>query len=434
MARAQRARGSTTPWHPLTRIAFRFCFVYFGLFCLISAQITFVYTGVLANVLPEHAVLWQMTVLEPFLSSVGHHVFGIDAVLRRDSGSGDQAVVWVLVFVLLVVAVAATLIWSVLDRRRGDYTRVFAWFLLFVRLCVAGQMLFYGVAKVIPAQMPAPSLSALLQPYGQFSPASVLWLQVGSSHPYEIALGAVEVIGGLLLLWTRTATLGALISVMAMGQVFLLNMTYDVPVKILSFHLLLLSLFLLAPQLRRLANVLVLQRPAEPTTQPPLFDTERANRITTVVVPLLGLWVLIGCLVDTWSAWHEYGGGRDKPELYGIWAVTEFSVDGTVTPPLTTDGTRWQHVVFDEPGLLTYQRMNGELIAEPAELDGDTGAIALPMSETPLSYERPAPDRLRLAGELDGRQVSMALEQVDLDSFTLRSRGFNWVQEYPYFR
>ncbi|HEX2283689.1 MAG TPA: DoxX family protein, partial [Mycobacterium sp.] len=31
-------------WHPVTRVAFRFCFIYFGLFCLWFAQITFVFT------------------------------------------------------------------------------------------------------------------------------------------------------------------------------------------------------------------------------------------------------------------------------------------------------------------------------------------------------------------------------------------------------
>src|SRR5690349_10227455 len=152
-----------TPWHPLTRIAFRFCFVYLGLFCLTFAQITFVYIGVLGNWLPQDAVLWQMTVLEPVMTWVGQHVFGIEAVLHRASGSGDQAVIWVMMFVLLVVAVVATLIWSVLDRRRPSYPRLYPWFLLFVRLCVAGQMLFYGFAKLIPTQMPAPPLSALLQ-------------------------------------------------------------------------------------------------------------------------------------------------------------------------------------------------------------------------------------------------------------------------------
>jgi hypothetical protein len=47
----------------------------------------------------------------------------------------------------------------------------------------------------------------------------------------------------------------------------MLNMSFDVPVWILSFHMLLMSLVLLAPQSQRLANVLVLERPSEPASQ-----------------------------------------------------------------------------------------------------------------------------------------------------------------------
>ncbi|MFX9499413.1 DoxX family protein, partial [Acinetobacter baumannii] len=90
----------------------------------------------------------------------------------------------------------ATLVWTVLDRRRTEYRVLAGWFLIFLRLCLAGQMLFYGVAKLIPSQMPEPALQALLQPFGEFSLTSVLWLQVGSSPAYEILLGAAEVLGG----------------------------------------------------------------------------------------------------------------------------------------------------------------------------------------------------------------------------------------------
>jgi hypothetical protein len=138
--------------------------------------------------------------------------------------------------------------------------------------------------------MPAPPLTALLTPFGDLGPASVLWLQVGSSHPYEMMLGAAEVLGGLLLFWPRTTRLGALVSLLSMVQVFMLNMSFDVPVKILSFHLLLISLVLLAPQIRRLANVLVLERPSEPASQPRMFSTSRANRIAALTQALLGIW------------------------------------------------------------------------------------------------------------------------------------------------
>jgi len=421
-----------TRWHPITRIAFRFCFVYFGLFCLWFAQIAFVYLGIAGRWLPDDAIMWQMLLLDPVITWVGQHLFGIDTALHRDSGSGDQAGIWVGVLCLLAVALIATAVWTVVARRRLEYTRLAAWFLVVLRLCLAGQMMFYGVAKLIPTQMPSPPLSALLRPYGELSPASVLWLQVGSSHPYEIMLGTVEVLGGLLLVWPRTATLGALISLASMAQVFALNMTFDVPVKLLSFHLLLISLVVLAPQLRRLANVLVLQNHSEPATQPELFTSARANRVAGWAQAGLGLWALVGCLAMGWQEWHESGDGRQKPPLYGIWSVTDYTVDAKLVPPLVSDQNRWQRIVFDEPDALSYQRMNGELVTLAATVDDH--AIAVPELGATLRVARPAPDRLRLDGKLGGGSVTVSLQRVDLNSFTLRNRGFNWVQDYPYFR
>lgn len=424
------------PWPEVTKIAFRFCFLYFGLFCLLFAQITFAFLGIVGHWLPDRAVMWQMTMLGPVVGWVGRHVFGVEAVLHQDSGSGDQAAIWVMIFCLLVFSVAGTAVWSWMDRQRQDYSRLWAWFLTFVRLCVAGQMLFYGFAKLIPTQMPAPPLAALLRPYGEFSPASVLWLQVGSSYPYEMTLGAVEVLAGLLLFWTRTATLGALLGVASMMQVFLLNMTFDVPVKILSGHLLLMGLVLLAPQYRRLADLLVLQRATEPAMQPELFAGARANIIATRVQAVLGIWMVAGCVLSGWQGWSEYGGGRDTPELYGIWTVNRFDVDGRTAPPLSTDQYRWQRVVFDMPEVLTYQRMNGELVDVPVKVDGNTLTVSGSDGSAlaTLTASRPAPEQVQLTGELSGRDVAIWLDRLDLDQFTLRSRGFHWVQEYPYFR
>lgn len=432
----------------MTRVAFRFCLLYFGLFCLWFAQITYAFAGILVLWLPPGAVMWQMLLTDPISTWVGRTVFGVDVALRPGSGSGDQAAIWVSLACLVVISLLGTVLWSVLDRRRTQYRRLAAWFTVFLRLCLGGQMLFYGFAKLIPTQMPAPPLAALLQPFGEFSPMSVLWLQVGSSFPYEMALGSVEVLAGLLLFWPRTAFLGALLSLLSMGQVFLLNMSFDVPVKILSLHLLLISAVLVAPQLQKLLDILVLERHSDPIQAPALFAGQRANRIAAAAQVGLGLWMVVGLGVQGWQSWAEYGAGRPKPELYGIWAVSEFRVDGRVLPPLTTDEFRWSHVVFDEPGVITFQQMDGTLRSAPAELtadhiavttplpppDGKTAPVPDPAAFADLIFERPAPDRLELTGRLQGRPVNIELDAVDLSSFTLRNRGFHWVQEYPYFR
>jgi hypothetical protein len=415
----------------VTRVVFRFCVVYFGLFCLLFPQIMFVFTGIAAWVLPPDAVVWQMDALGPLTEWVGRHVFGVDAALHPDSRSGDQTAMWVLMFIVVVIALSVTVIWSVADRRRRAYPRLHAWFLLFVRVCLGGQMLFYGAIKVIPLQMPAPPLTSLLRPYGTLSPTWVLWLQVGSSYPYELALGAIELAAGVLLFWPRTATLGALLALASMAQVFLLNMTFDVSVKILSFQLLALAVLLLAPQAKRLANMLILGRPSPPATQPALFTSTRATKVAAVLQLALGAWILAGSLSVAWLGWRDYGGGAPKPELYGIWTVTEFSLDGVALPPLATQRDRWQRLVVEDLDRLTYQRMDGELVTVPAVV----GAHRISAFDAPglarLTVQRPDPERLRLTGRLDGHQVAMALQRVDLDRFSLRSHRFHWVQQYP---
>lgn len=425
-------------WKPLTRLAFRFTFLYFGLFCLIYPQIVFAFTGWFGRWLDADAVLWQPRLLRPVLEWVGRTVFGVHPVLSPN-GSGDQTILWVLVFCILVVALAGTLIWTLLDLRRTDYRRLAGWFLLFLRLCVAGQMLNYGFAKVIPTQMPEPMLSTLLEPYGNLTPMGVLWNQVGMSPAYEILLGSAELLAGILLFVPRTATVGAMLTLVSMAQVFVLNMTFDVPVKILSGHLMLMSMVLLAPQARRLLNVLVLDRPVASSTAPYPFRTRRARWIAALVQVGIGVWVAVALTHVSLQLWDE-GPGRTKPPLYGIWQVDEFSRDGQPVPPLLTDPDRWQRAVFDLAGVMQYQRMDGTLV--PMQVRVDTGAHRLDLHAVPataghsvtaggFAYDQQGPDRLRFTGELDGHPVTVTFRRQDPDAFPQRSRGFHWIQDAP---
>src|SRR6185295_3914366 len=130
---------------------------------------------------------------------------------------------WVQAFCLLVTAIAGTLLWSILDRRRPRYDRAYRWFRVFLRFALGSTMIGYGFAKAFPLQMPAPFLTRLLEPYGNFSPMGVLWYSIGASFPYERFTGIVEVVGGSLLFVPRTQLAGVLILIAATFQVFMLN-------------------------------------------------------------------------------------------------------------------------------------------------------------------------------------------------------------------
>ncbi|MEV0359967.1 DoxX family protein [Nocardia sp. NPDC050697] len=414
-----------TTWHPLTRIAFRFGVVYFGLYLLLFAQMLYVYAGIAAQWLPDSAVLWQMRLVQGPVAWTGRHVFDADAVLR-DNGSGDQTAIWVQLFLHLVVAAAAAAIWSVLDRRRPAYPVLFRWFTVLLRLALAGQLLLYGFAKAVPNQMPFPALTTLITPYGEQRLMDVLWNQVGAAPAYEILLGLAEIAAGLLLVLPRTATLGALLGAVCMAQVFLLNLTFDVPVKLHSWHLLLIAVVLLLPHLRALADLFVLGRSGDPVTPPPLLGSPRANRIAFAVQLLLIAWLIAGQVQVAADGYREYGNGTPRPELYGIWEVTDFELAGTALPPLRTDPARWHRLVIDTGGA-AYQRMDDTLVPIAAELEAGTLVLTGPDPIARFTVERPAAELLTLRGELGGAPATIALRQRDPHTFPMYHPPFRWV-------
>lgn len=144
-----------------------------------------------------------------------------------------------------------------------------------------------------------------------------------------------------------------------MANVFMLNLGYDVNVKLFSFHLLAMGAFLMLPELRRLNNVFILNRPAQPVSPPPLFRRRWLN--AGMLAAQLAVLVYCGT-ADLYQAHADVAQSGDlapPPPLYGIYAVDEFAVDGAARPPLFTDEQRWHRFVFDKYNLIGIQLASG---------------------------------------------------------------------------
>src|SRR5579863_3620628 len=225
-------------WLAVERIGFRFCFVYFILYSFSSQVINSIFFAQLIDV-PDYATLWPLRLV---ILWVARNIFQAKSELvYADTGSGDKGFDWVLAFCVLVIALLATAVWSVIDRKRTRHAVLSRWFHLFLRVALASQMFVYGFAKAVPLQMYFPFPFKFLQPLRDFSPMGLLWSSIGVAPAYEIFIGCLELAGGIFLILPRTVTLGALICLADMVQVLALNMTYDVCVKLLSVHLIVRS-------------------------------------------------------------------------------------------------------------------------------------------------------------------------------------------------
>jgi len=256
---------------------------------------------------------------------------------------------------------------------------------------------------------------------------------------YESFTGCAEVLGGILLIFPRTTMFGALVCLAGAIQVFVLNMTYDVPVKLFSFHLILMVLFLLAPELRRLTSFFFQPRAVGPSTQPQLFRTRRANGLALAIQIIFGMALVGMNAYNGWSGWHTYGGGSLKSPLYGIWNVKELSIDGQLRSPLLTDYGSWRRVIFDYPNIMSFQRMDDSFASYGASISANDKTIALTRYDdknwkATLTFQRVAQDQLTLDGDIDSHKTHIQLQLADRNKFLLVSRGFHWIQEHPFNR
>jgi hypothetical protein len=472
-------------WSLAKRLAFRFVFVYLVLYILPFPinTIDSLLTNIREIVTDEESAPDQRSLISRYVTKpygdfwdavvlrTGRQVFGVE-IEYRPLGSGDTTWNYVQLFDFAVIAAALALVWSLAAWARGrlrqrphlGYPYLHECLRIYVRFYLAQMMVVYGAVKVIKLQFPYPRPDTLLHTYGESSPMHLLWTFMGASEVYNWFAGAGEILGGLLLCTRRTTLLGALVTFGVMAHVAALNFCYDVPVKLFSSHLLLMSLFLMAPDLPWLLRVFVLGRREAPRGYTPLVGRPWLDRTLSVVRTLVVLTFVGATLYRNYETSKLYGNLTPTPPLFGLWDVEEFALDGKTRPPLMTDAGRWQRVTFNKA--LTFRKsspakprvgitnMLGKsvLLAE-VEVDEEKKTITLtspagpPGGSTPpavhvLRYREVEPEVIEVEGTVaflaDGKpgpkQVKVRLRHYGEDKFLLSSRGFHWINETPYNR
>jgi hypothetical protein len=413
-------------WGLATRLAFRLVFAY---------EIIYSFPFPLNLVAGfDRAFGWHDMLFARITVFTGAHILHLSRPLAYSPyADGDSLFGWVQSLVKLMLAVAAAVIWSALDRKRPNYRAMQEWLWLYVRLVLGTAMMSYGAVKVIKVQFPDLFLWRLLSSYGESSPVGLLWSFMGYSRTYNLFTGLVELIGGALLFVPRLATLGALLSVGAMANVFMLNLSYDVPVKLYSFNLLLMGLYLMAPEGRRLLNVFLLNRATAPVTHAPLFRRRWLNAGIFAVQLVLLVYLGGAELYQSYQRYKQSGDGAPAPPLFGVYNVDEFIVDGQTRPAVLTDDARWRRVTFERYNLMAI--FPGESPVQRYKIKLDQTKHSLQLSKTVpgswkanFSFEENSPTQLTLRGEMDGRKIQASLHRVELKSLPLYDNGFHWIQ------
>jgi hypothetical protein len=331
-----------SPWPAWARIIFPFLFVYFLLF---------IEPWGLLGAIPGAGYVLQFYFngKEWLVNYANDHFFHSYKLLIPPNGSGDTSYSWTEIKINLILSVLIGLIWLQISWKLPDHNKAAYWLKLMLRYTLIINCLGYGFAKVFLNQMSFPSLSNLSTPLGDLLPMRLSWLFIGYSGNYQFFLGLVECIAGILLLFRKTATLGALFAAGIFANVAIMNLSYDIPVKIFSIHLFSMALFLLAFEYKRLADIFLYNRPA-PANH--IYDVSFPKKWMRIAVNLVKYGYVLFVLYRNVSGGYEsYKRNLTrvevKPVKSGIYDVSLFVINHDTLPPLINDTVRWKDVVFE---------------------------------------------------------------------------------------
>jgi len=413
------------PWGVLKKTAFRFVFSYFAIFSFPYVLGSLVITKPLVKLLSDfyyQAVPW-----------VGKHILHVTPdIAIFHSGSGDTTFDYVQALCNLVLAFLIFLIWTIVDWKRRSYDKLHEVFRIVIAFKLAETLFDYGFGKL--GQFPALSEAQLEEPYGYSSPMGLLWNFMGASREYCVFTGFAEVLAGVLLMIPRTRTLGALVATAVMTHVFMLNMCYDVPVKLHSFHLLVIAVLLVIPESRRLVDMFLLNHRVEPAQMTRFFRKELLNKGIILAQILYMLFLFCSC------SYYAIKAGAKVAPYIGLWQVDKCAMSSGTDDAMATDLKPQNWAKLDCSSCMLYvTNKNGSkstyIIQSIGDkkIEMDTTGSKSRQKLIEWSYARLNQSALTLDGELNGKKVHLELETLP-QRWLLMTRGFHWIQEYPFNR
>lgn len=332
----------------------------------------------------------------------------------------------------LALSILITIVWTSLDKRK-NYTKLFTFLHVYARYYLAFVLFLYGIDKLLEAQFPDPLPDWLSQPTGNLDPHTLLWLFMGSSKSYSIFGGCVEVLAGGLLLFRKSSSLGALISIAVLTNILVIDIAYDTLVKALLFHLILISAFILSPNIKRIFNFFVSNKTTGLTTMPSLFPRNKYLWVYyftkfTLVICLISFHVKnVSESVETRK--RSYYSGID-----GVYDIKEYYRNGVQLLPLTTDTARWKRIIINKYDEISVQFMSDSFVQYTIQPDSITKSLTLSLwndstFKSKLNYELDKNGNYIFEGVYKNDSIKFLSKKVDIQNYPLlKDKGkIKWI-------
>ncbi|MFK7908003.1 MAG: hypothetical protein AB8B69_22930 [Chitinophagales bacterium] len=379
--------------------------------------------------------------LQPFFEALtkwfGDNILQIQQPYTHQLVS-DSTGLYIHTFVLLLIAAITGIVWSTFDFKRKNHQVLAYWFRTFISYYLAFQLFKYGFNKVFKLQFYLPEPNILYSNVGSLGRDILYWSLMGASYSYTVFSGVLELIPAFLLLFRRTRLLGALIAFGVLVNVVMINVSFDISVKILSSFLLLLSALIIFPDLRNLYRFFLQNQKTTLQKWAPIYSSSKHIWMYSVGKSFVILLLLVDVLFPYFKANNFNDDLAPRPFLHGAYEVSIFAVNQDTIPPLLTEQNRWKRFFVHREGYFILENMQEQMQDFPLQINSHTQEMILKeeLSGRQLIFQynySPTDSLLQLKGSFQNNSIHIEAQQIDLQQLPILQKNTNWTID-DYFR
>ncbi|MGK4568561.1 hypothetical protein [Flavobacterium sp. 3HN19-14] len=380
----------------------------------------------------------QVAIVDWMVYGFNDYILHFQDKLVPLNGSGDTSYGWVQVILYLTIATVGTVLWTALDYNRKNYRKLDYIIWTTMRYFICFIAFVYGSIKLFMMQMGFPSLSQLATPLGDYLPMRFTWAFIGYSDAYQFFSGLMEMVVFFLLLFRRTVTLGLFIGLGVFINVMMLNLCYDVPVKLFSIHLVIMCFLMLTPDLKRIFTFFIFNRPTHISSAYHFSSAKRWMRITRLILKIIFFALNAFVLYDT----YEYYAMQDKKGFAeGVYDVQHYIVNNDTIPVLANDSLAWKDIIFDKwqvisvnttDTILSRRYRRGYFYYARDSVKNTLTCFTYKKADSiylfTAHYDFDGKDKLKLKTKIKGDSVIFDLVN-NHRKFQLANKEFHWLSE-----
>ncbi|MDG1332167.1 MAG: hypothetical protein P8P74_07545 [Crocinitomicaceae bacterium] len=341
---------------------------------------------------------------------IAQSFFGVE--IYSSPTTSDSTAQFAQAFLLLIFAFLLAILLRGQRRFTGNHIRQFlhtaaAYILSFF-------LLKYGVDKLFQFQFYTPEPNTLFTPLGMLSKDILFWSSMGTSSSYNTFMGLIEVIPAFLLLHHRTRLLGGLIALGVLGNVLMINFSFDITVKLLSMYLVIVSLYVLSPFLKNLFAFFI----ANTESTKPEMRLSLKPKVRTIIKSVVVIVLFTEILFNYVQMGSFNGREVEKIEHFGSYMITRGDNN-----PLNYKDIERIHIHCK--GYLILENVDGIFIDFPIQIAPDNSIIV--RNEGALIYvSREGPTTV-FEIQKDGKSTSFITQKHELDSLPALDDSFHWT-------